>query len=125
LSFFVAKLERESVVEEFFSETMKRNSQALVEVKAQLIKKKEAVYWANITDVKLPPIYYFAFLFLAIFFIWGGWAWFIPTGFFGLTYLFFWKGFHVWAFRRGLRKKGYSGKIEVLSLERGISEAFF
>ena len=125
MSFFVAKLENEDVIGEFFSETLQRKEQALVNVEAQLIKKKNAVYWVNVTEVKLPPIYYLSLLFVVGWIIWRGWGWFIPMFFFALTYLFFWRGFHVWAFKKGLKRKGYKGRVEILSIERGILEAFF
>ncbi|MGV8169220.1 MAG: hypothetical protein ACP5N3_04155 [Candidatus Nanoarchaeia archaeon] len=125
MSFFVAKLQNEEVVAEFFSDTLKRGEQAMLNVNAQLIKKKDSVFWINVTETKVPPIYYLFFIFLACFLIWGGWAWFIPMTFFGTSYLFFWRGFHVWAFKKGLRKKGYTGEIIILSIEQGILEAFF
>lgn len=125
MSIFVAKLENHVIVQEFFSETIERKEQAMVNVDAKLKKTPSNILWVNVTTVKIPPIYYFALLFVACFLFFGGWFWFLPIVFFSLTYLFFWRGFHVWAFKRGLRKSGYTGEIKILSIEEGLLEVYF
>jgi len=129
MSFFIAKLEKEhessEVILPFMMDCTERKDQAMIELKVKLFMKKKHIYWLNVVEPKFPPIYYLSLIFAILWLLFGGWGWAIPTAFFALTYLSFWKGFHVYAFKKGLRKKGYKGNIIVMSNERGIEEAVF
>lgn len=129
MSFFIAKLEKKHESSElilpFMMDCTQRKEQAMIELKVKLFVKKDNIYWLNVVEPKFPPIYLLSVIFAVLWILFGGWGWAIPTAFFALTYLSFWRGFHVWAFKRGLKKKGYGGSIIVMNVERGIDEAVF
>jgi hypothetical protein len=122
MSVFVARSKFDPLVYEFLEETRERGSQALVEINAKVINRGGLIYWVNVTRIKIPPIYYLGFIFLALFLWRVSWIWGILTFLFLSIYIVFSKAFHVWAFKKGLRKKGYTGKIEILDLESGLRE---
>lgn len=125
MSFFVAKLEKNDNVMDFFAETRERNSQAMLENKSKIVIKGKNIYWVNLIYIRIPPIYWLFFIFLFLYLWLGGWGWFIPMAFFGLSYIVFWRGFHIWAFKKGLKRAGYKGEIIILSTERGVSEVLY
>lgn len=68
-----------------------------------------------------PPIWMAGFLFLAVSTIWGEHWWFtIPMCFF-FTLGWLWNDrFYILMIRKGLRRKGYSGKISRLSAKKAL-----
>jgi hypothetical protein len=124
MSFFIARLKKDPVINEFLQETRERGSQALLDLSVQLVNKEEFSFWVNIIKVRIPKIYLLSFIFLILYIIFGGWGWLIPLCFFGLTYIVYSRTFHVWAFKRALRKEGYTGTIEILDLEEGLLEVY-
>ena len=115
MSVFVARFpEFDPLVYDFLRETRERGSQALIEISPQIVNRSGFLYWINVTRIKIPPIYYLGFVFLALF-IWRvSWIWGILAFLFLSFYIVFSKAFHVWAFKKGLKKKGYTGRIEIL-----------
>ena len=125
MSFSIAELEKNKEALNFLASVTEKNNQAMIMNKAKLFIRPKNYLWANIVIVKIPPIYYLSIVFLGLYFLFGGWGWFIPMVFFALTYIPFSRAFHVYAFKRGIRKAGYSGTIKIVNFEQGIMEVLF
>jgi hypothetical protein len=125
MSFFIAKLNEDPAISEYFERVQENGSQAMLYNKAKIVRKQKDVYWLNVVGVSLPPFYLLGFLFLAFFLVWDWSGWLVLSGFFGMCFIPFWRGFHIFAFKKGLRKAGYKGSIIIVPLERGVEEVGF
>lgn len=107
MSLLLARVsESDSVVKGFSDE---------INEKSVLMMNQRSVYKKDLLVVDLnptlPPIYLLGFISLPIFVLFW-----LPglsiSAFFLLTYVLFMEGFHFWAMKKGLRKKGYQGEIK-------------
>lgn len=122
MSVFIAKLDNIEEVRKFYEEMSIRKEQDLLSNFAKIKEDESSIYWVNIINIKMPPIYFLTIIFIFLWLFIGGWFWFIPMGFFALSYIVFWKSFHIWIFKKGLKKAGYTGTVSILSNERGLME---
>lgn len=73
----------------------------------------------------LPPFYYFGFLFLAIALIFNAPFWFVPAFVFFFTRALHSSLWYALVFIIGLRKKGYKGRVKIISCSEALGGVLF